>query len=158
MVIRGIQECPHGMPPHDRALSDDSSVFTSLQNIALLANISVRDCRRLGKYSETSLSPRPLLVTLTKSSEVYDILAKRYFLAKENIFIKPDLSPADRQVESILLKERRSLINTGTNSKSIKLRGDKLFIDDQAYGCVVDGVFTRNLSLSNSPSSTTKPV
>ena len=158
VVIRGIQECPHGMPPHDRAISDDSQYLLSSKILPSLAKISVRDCRRLGKYSETSLRPRLLLVTLTKSSEVYDILAKKYFLAKENIFFKPDLSPADRQVESILLKERRSLINTGTNSKSIKLRGDKLFIDDQAYGRVVDGVFTRNLSLSNSPSSTSQPV
>ena len=159
VVIRGIRECPHGMPPHDRALSDDSSVFTVLSKILpSLANISVRDCRRLGKYSETSLRPRPLLVTLTKSREVYDILAKRNVLAKENIFIKPDLSPADRHVESILLKERRALIDTGTNSKSIKLRGDKLFIDDQAYGRVADGVFTRNLSLGNSPPSTSQPV
>ena len=130
--------------------------FTVLSKILpSLANISVRDCRRLGKYSETSLRPRPLLVTLTKSSEVYDILAKRNFLAKENIFIKPDLSPADRHVESILLK---CLVDTGTNSKSIKLRSDKLFIDDQAYGSVADGVFTRNLSLGNSPPSTSQPV
>ena len=65
VVIRGIQECPHGMPPHDRALSDDSSVFTVLSKILpSLATISVRDCRRFGKYSETSLSPRPLLVIL----------------------------------------------------------------------------------------------
>ena len=121
-MIRGIKECPHGTSLRDRAISDDASALTTLSKIMpSLTTMSLRDCRRLGKYSEKSLLPRPLLVTLNKASEVADILAKRNSLANENIYIKPDLSPAQQRIESILLKERRTLINAGTSSKSIKL-------------------------------------
>ena len=35
------------------------------------------------------------------------------------IFIKPDLSPEERSVQSLLLKERKILIDSGTDRKNI---------------------------------------
>ena len=43
-----------------------------------------------------------------------EILASRKYLHAPFI-IKPDFSPAERAIESALLKERRSLIQTGVN-------------------------------------------
>ena len=40
------------------------------------------------------------------------------------MFIKPDMSPAEQQVELILLKERWSLIQGGFDRKSIKIHND----------------------------------
>ena len=111
MVIKGISECPKGTARKERLLSDDHAVTSILKKISPSFNdMSLRECRRLGKYLESNVSPRPLLVTLSRSSEVSAFLDKRYALAKDNIYIKPDLSLEERKVESILLKERRVLI------------------------------------------------
>ena len=150
VVVRGINECPKGTHWCDRTVFDCNSALATLSKLVpSLNDMSVRDNRRLGKYSESNPHPRPLLVTLNRASDVADILAKRNFLAKEKIFIKPDQSPEERSIEAILLKERRTLINSKINSKRIKIRGPKLFVGTRVYGRVIDGVFTSHLSLED---------
>ena len=150
VVVRGIKECPKGTHWRDRTVSDCNSALATLSKLVpSLNDMSVRDNRRLGKYSESNPYPRPLLVTLSRASDLADILAKRNYLAKEKIFIKPDQSPEQRSMEAILLKERRSLINSKINTKQIKIRGPKLYIGNRVYGRVTDGVFTSHLSLED---------
>ena len=89
--------------------------------------MSLQECRKLGKYSESNVSPRPLLITLSRSSEVSAFLDKQYALAKDN---KPDLSLEERKVESIFLKERGFLSEEyNVKYNLIQLRGNKLFTD-----------------------------
>ena len=53
------------------------------------------------------------------------------------------MSPEDRHVESILLSERKSLIENGSvaDKSSIKIRGPRLFIGQKLHGKVINGIF-----------------
>lgn len=77
----------------------------------------------LGKYAEGGV--RPLLVCLTRRNDVRSILRnKRQLASRPDITIRPDLSPTARKRESILLKERWTLIQSGVARSRLKLRGD----------------------------------
>ena len=103
----------------------------------------------LGKYNESHT--RPILVRLTRACEVQSILSQRYKLSQSpGISIKPDLSQEERAIESLLLKERKALIVSGTERKSIRIRGSTLFVNKVKYGVVRDLVFQRYHSPSDS--------
>jgi len=57
-------------------------------------------------------------------------------LLQPPVYVKPDLTLDERKTESLLLKERRVLINKGTIHKRIKLRKSQLLVDNQPY-CAV---------------------
>jgi len=68
------------------------------------------------------------------------MLSKARFLPKE-IRIKPDLSQEERQIESLLLKERWVLIQAGTERKAIKIRGTKIFVSNKLHGQIINSSF-----------------
>ena len=104
------------------------------------SSLSVIDCVRLGKFSEDRC--RPSLVTMNRPNDVVAILASRARLSQfPRVSIKPDLSVAERRVESILLRERRNLIASGTLKSQIKLRKESLFVNNREYGKVVNSSF-----------------
>ena len=103
----------------------------------LLKN-QIRDCQRLGKYLETK--HRPILVKLSRSCDVTSMLSSRAKLARRpGISIKPDMTKEERKtesIESILLQERKKLIQSGTTSSFIKLRGTSLHVNNKKVGSV----------------------
>ena len=149
LVIQGIKECPHNTPRRDRILMDEEAVVNVLKCISSSLNEwSIRECVRLGRYSQHNAQSRLLLVRFNKVSDVLEVLSKRQSLPV-NIFVKPDLSPSDRQVESILLKERRSLINASVNRLRIKIHNNCIYVDRCLFGRVLNGTFTTNLTLAD---------
>lgn len=126
-----------------------TSILSSVHSS--ITEYSVIDCYRLGKFSEDRC--RPILVTMNRPNDVSSILADRARLS--NISIKPDLSPEDRKIESILLKQQRDLISSGTDRSQIKLRKES---NKRKYRVVVNSIspllsdFTPNLS----PNSTSE--
>ena len=97
-------------------------------------------------------SARPLLVKMTRPNDVQSILSGRRKLADmPGIRIKPDLSPEDRKVESLLLKERRSQINAGVDRSAIRISGASLFVNKRKFGCVTGGIFQRSSESSPGP-------
>ena len=115
---------------------------------------SVRDCSRLGKYHEAK--SRPILVKLTRTSDVQSILANRAKLANmPGISIKPDMTPEQRKTEKILLYEGKKLIQNGTDKKIIKLRGNCLYVQGQKHGSVTNFVFKAKVSPPETPSNAT---
>ena len=69
----------------------------------------------------------------------------------------------ERSIESILLIERRKLINSGTDKGSIKIRGNSLVLNKNKYGSVVDSEFIQtkqspSITILNSTLSTEVPV
>ena len=98
---------------------------------------SVRDCRRIGKYDETKPRSRPILVTLNSTVEVANVLAKSSSLTPP-VTIKADLTPAERRVQSVLLRERRKLIEDGHERRAIKLRNSSLYLSGRLHGTVVN--------------------
>ena len=71
------------------------------------------------------------------------------------VIIKPDMSPHERKIESLQLKERWSLIQS---RESIKIRGHRLFIRNKLHGQVTmfgsDISFCRHTSCSIAENST----
>lgn len=100
----------------------------------------MRDCFRLGKFQPDR--HRGILVKLSSVRDVSMILANRTKLSdKPNISIKPDMSKDERECESLLLKERRRLLDLGVERKSIKLRNDLIYVDNVKRGSVKNLTF-----------------
>ena len=64
--------------------------------------------------------------------DVHSILSQRSNLP-EGIVIKPDMSIAERKSESLLLKERYCLIQSGTDKRDIKIRLPILYFRGKKY-------------------------
>lgn len=58
-----------------------------------------------------------------------------------NIGIKPDRSREECRIESILLRERRNLIASGVDCKSIRVRGNSLVVNQLKFSIVTDKGF-----------------
>jgi len=152
IVMYGIKECPKGTPKHARMASDMKSVCTTVQSIyPELSEHSICDSTRLGKYSSEHTRDRPILVKFSRSCDVSNILINRRKLVNSAVSIKPFMTKSERATESALLRERRSLITSGTEKSSIKIRGNSLYINNSKYGVVKDSVFTPCHSPAHSP-------
>ena len=155
LIVFGLKESSKGTPKHVRNSNDQSSIATIFSSINESVNeLSIRDYFRLGKYDENR--SRPLLVKLTRASDVSMILSGRSKLSTQpGITIKPDLSREDRAIESVLLKERRSLIDSGTERRLIKIKGSVLYLNNKKYGSVTGTKFSLvsgNTASQNQPS------
>ena len=144
IVMYGIGECENGTRRHARITSDVKSVTTTIQSICPeITEQSVCDCIRLGKYNSESSRARPILVQLTRSCDVVNILSNRNKLPSSSyISIKPHMSKFERTTELTLLRQRRSLVEQGTDKKSIKIWGNSLYVNKSRYGVANDSVFT----------------
>ena len=112
VVIYRIKECNKGTPRHERLKHDVervTQIVTEGENS--ISPLSIRDLFRLGKYRESLTKPRPVLVSLTHTIDVSLLMSKGRSLPKD-IRIKPDMTREERMIESLLLKERWSLIQT----------------------------------------------
>ena len=74
--------------------------------------------------------PRPILVSFNRAIDVSTLLSKTSSLPN-GIQIKRDMTKDERLVESILVKERWALIQKKTERKSIKISGNKIFINNK---------------------------
>ena len=111
VVIYRIRECSKETPRSER-LSHDLEQVTSVVSAGehSINPLSIRDLLRLGKFQEQSSKPRPLLVKINRTIDVSLLLSKGS-LPKE-LRIKPDMPAEERQMESLLLKERWALIQS----------------------------------------------
>ena len=140
VVIYCIKECSKGTPRHGRTDHDLQSVTQIITKVDNNINpLSICDLIQLGKYQENSNRPRPLLVKFNRAIDVSILLSKTSSLPKE-IRIKPDMSLTERHTESVLLKERWSLIQAGCDRKKIKIRSSKIFVNNKLHGEVINSV------------------
>jgi hypothetical protein len=169
LLFFGIPELPVGTRYHERVQCDHDSIVSVFDSSGIdLPSNSIRDCLRVGKFNRDHQRPRPLLVKFNSSRDVSVLLKQKHHLVSaegNSITVKPDLSKADRHLESILLKERRRLINEGVERKAIKIHGNKLLVNSRITGyalssgfsvCPTLGDHSSSLQdLSNSPSNST---
>ena len=73
-------------------------------------------------------------------SEVIRIISKARHIPKPYI-LKPDMSRSQRVRESVLLKERWTLIQNGISRKHSKIRDDCLLVNNQLHGRAVNQIF-----------------
>ena len=140
IVVYNIKESPPGTARLTRIKSDTTEVsklFSSLDSQVTFT--SIRDCFRLGKFVTNSKRPRPLLVKLNRSADVMSLLSLKTSLP-DSIVFKPDLSPQEQAINSLLLKERWLLIQSGVQRKSIKLRADSILVNGKVHGKVSNGI------------------
>ena len=135
VVVYGLKECEEGTKRHERLNKDTESAVSALKPTnPNVSDNSIKDCIRLGKYDTKRTRPRPLLVKLSNARDPLLILTNRFKLAATPDI--SDMTKEERSIESILLKERRRLINLGTDSKTIKIRGKSLLISNKRQGYV----------------------
>ena len=151
VIVYGIEECPKGTPKHARLQSDLSHVGSVLSEVdTSVDSQSIKDCYCLGKFIPNQSLPRPVLVKFIQISDASSILSKKGKLSRP-FSIKPDLSPEERRRDSLLLKERWQLIQSGKDRNDIKIRGSRLYVNKRLYGCIVDS----QLQYTSVPSSST---
>jgi len=132
-VAYGIPECQPNTDRKSRQKHDLDLLLKHLSEINSEINPSIfKDIYRLGKFKNNSSKPRPLLVKFLRSADVDYVLSTKSKL-KSKLFLKPDLTPEERAKESLLLKERWSLIQKGVESKQIKMRNYSIFINNQQH-------------------------
>ena len=157
----GIAENPKGTAQHIRSENDIKAFTSILSSVrSSISEFSVRDCIRLGKFSENHC--RPILVIMSRSNDVLAILGKKRQLSQHpHISIKPDLVPKVRKIESILLKQRRELITSGNDPRVIKIRKHTLLCNGREYGVVVNSTFQKYpliSDLASIPSQSTSQI
>ena len=124
LIIHGIPECPKDTANRigltcTSDLHRGTSILSNVDDS--VADDSISDCFRVGKYSESACYPRPILVRMSRTRDVLSVLSKRGTVTKPYV-IKPDMSAADRKAEALLLKERWRLIQSGYSRSDIRLR------------------------------------
>lgn len=135
VVVYGIPEEGTSDSRQFRQLNDLSKVIDLIHFIDDTIPLqSIRECYRLGRYKNDS-HPRPLLVRLSRKSEVKSILSNRSKL-NPPFWIKPDMTPEEMVADSLLMKERWSLIQTGVEQKDIKVSKDSLYVKGQIHAVV----------------------
>ena len=119
-------------------LSSAVDIFSALDSS--IQPQSIKDCFRLGKFSRDAPRPRPILVKFVRITDVNRIFAKKNGLSS-SFSVKPDMSRAQRLLESVLMQERWCLIQSGVSRKSIRLRGDSLYVNHKLHGRVSNSKF-----------------
>ena len=138
VVVYGIPESPPSTDRQSCQKHDVEHVLKSLSEIDdEIRSSAFKDIYRLGKFADNRTKPRPLLVKFLRSIDASNVLRNKTKL-KPGIFLKPDMSAEERAKESLLLKERWSLIQKGVERKRIKLRNFSIFIDNKVH-CKVEG-------------------
>ena len=138
VVVYGTTEHPPKTNRQTRLNKDLECLLTCFSEIDnKIDSSAIKDFFRLGKYVSSSSRPRPLLVKFLRSADVNTLLQNRSKLTS-SLSIKPDLTPEERAKESLLLKERWSLIQKGFERKQIKISNYSVFVNNKLYCKLVD--------------------
>ncbi len=117
IVVFGVKECDIGTNRHAHLLHDTKNIASMINTIdSNVLESSIRDCAKLGKYSEDK--HRPILVKISRTCQVSFILSLRHKLKETEFSVKADLSKEEREVDKLLLKRRSHLIQSGTSRRS----------------------------------------
>ena len=151
LELLSVQKAPCRL--HERLRLDHASISSVLQSAGPnLSTVSVRDCQRLGPYKDQPSRPCPLLVKFNSSRDVLSVLSARSKLTSvdgSHLHVKNDLTKEQRHLESILLKERWSLLTCGVDRKSVRIKDQKLYINSKLHGQATPGGFCKSLSLGD---------
>lgn len=159
VVVYGVEECSRGSSKVSRLKEDMVKVVSALSKVDnSIGSQSIKDVFRLGRFSIDNKKPRPLLVKFIRAADASGVLSKRGSLRNSTLSIKPDMSPTERKSESILLKERWSLIQSGVPRAVIRVRGSRLLVRNKTHGQIKISGSTPHYSVSNSAVHTSSPI
>ena len=123
VVVYGITECPKGTPRLNHFEEELNKAMPAFSDLDLSIDPkSIKDIYRLGKSSTENNKPRSLLVKFIRVSDASAVLSSKGPQGQKRHFvIKPNMLPNERRSESLLLKERWALIQSGTCRENIKI-------------------------------------
>jgi len=93
------------------------------------------------------------MVKFLRTIDATHILSNRKLL-QSPVYVKPDLTQEERKTESLLLRERRVLIDKGISHNRIKLRNSQLLLDNQPLCTVQNFQIQFNVPTSNNDNNT----
>uniref|UniRef100_A0A1X7VKE6 Uncharacterized protein n=1 Tax=Amphimedon queenslandica TaxID=400682 RepID=A0A1X7VKE6_AMPQE len=157
IIAFGISECSHGSPRHERSNQDLLKISDLFKTIDSSFNsMSVSDLRRLGKYSPEARSPRPLLVSFLRTSDVQHILGHSHEVSS-TYRVQSNHSHEERADRALLLQERYQLISSGTvDRSSVKIKHLSMFVNDRLHCKVVNSQLVRSHTLGDLSTSLTE--
>lgn len=143
LILYGIKEYDKGTPWLQRSMNDIAAVTSILTGLdQTIHDSSVVECKRLGKFKPDGTMPRPILAKMARPLDVMCVLAKKKQLSGL-ISIKPDMTREERNVENLLLKERRLLIESGINRKHIRIRQSALIVKGKLHARVTESTLEK---------------
>ena len=149
VVVYGVEECSKGSSKVFRMNEDMDKVVSALSKVDnSIGSHSIKDVYRLGRFSIDNKKPRSLLVKFIRAADATSVLSKRGSLRNSIFSIKPDMSPTERKSESILLKERWSLIQSGVPRAVIRVRGSRLLVRNKTHGQIKMSGYTPYYSVN----------
>ena len=84
-----------------------------------------------------------------------DLTSKNVLLTSS--LVAKILSPTQRKIESNLLKERWDLIQKGCRKENIKIRNNRLLVNNKVAGTVTDGSYVATRESQSPPTSPSSP-
>lgn len=101
-----------------------------------------------------------ILVKLNSACDVTVLFANmRKLSTTPGISIRPDLTPSEKATQDIQLKERRSLISSGsTNSRDIRLNKNSLYIGSTIHGQVINKLYVPSSSMPPSTADSSNVI
>ena len=168
VVLYGLEESPANTYRADRQKYDLGKILNIMSDIdSSITSASIKDFYRLGKFNlGNNHRPRPILIKFLRAFDALVLNSNKKSLSS-GISIKPNLTVDERKIENILLKERRRLIDNGTERKHIRIRGNCLYLNNKLYGsvknfklCLEHGGTTSSTAsaLPNDPHSTAQSI
>ena len=157
LIFHNIPDSPSNTSFTERLKHDFDAVTAAIDSSV---SSNVQDCVRLGRYRADGAArhPRPVLVKFTDTRSALSVLTQSPQARQSGVIVKRDLSKDDRQINSILLKERYRLVSEeSADRRSIKFRGSKLFVNGRFHGAVRSGVFVLAHSLGDNASPLSSP-
>lgn len=147
IVLFGVDESSAGNKSFDRHKDEFEKITSILASVdETIGHLAIKDFFRLGKYSVTLSRPRPILVKFVRCHDAISILANAKSLRKP-YFVKPDLTPEQRRREKVLLEARWSLIQSGFERASIKIRKSSIYLNNVLHGSLdSNNVFQREVA------------
>lgn len=112
------------------------SVISRVDTDGTIQPQTIRDYFHLGKFKNSNQKqqcrPKPLIVKFIRSANVSSILSKRWSLQQP--FSINLTSAIECSHDSNLMKERWSLIQSGTDCKYIKIQNSRIYIHNELHG------------------------
>ena len=129
--LRGIEELKSkdSRERYEHDLEEVNKLFAFLTK-----NAKITDLKRLGKFEEDNTKPRTIIVKLSNECQKRLILVSLSKLKNydKTVYVSKELNPNELQAENKLLKQRRELIDNGTQPSNLRIRELKLYKFD---GC-----------------------
>ena len=135
IIVHGVEESQNGSSRAARQINDMEAVIEVLSFVESLSPLAIKDLFRLGKFSKSRTKPRPLMVKFVRAADANSIISKSVQLRKP-YFVKPDRSLEERKKDKCLLDVRWSLLQSGYDRSSIKIRYSSLYLNNNLVGKV----------------------